>query len=250
MTFAKDPFGGYRGGIDWVEPSSVPDCQTTNQSNVTGGQRTNQWKSCEHNIDIFVAFNRLSQATGNRVWRQRAEHARDFVHRLLDPVDGHLWTGTLLDGATIKKDVRPLDVNPWALLAFEDRATFKCGVLAAADASSVQIPLKSGVLSGFDFNEDKDGIWWEGTAQMELAFSMLGDHRRALECRTSLRTYAFAPNIPGAVLATSTEKLTTGFKRMDGEDWVYWRRPHVGGATCWYIFSELGWNPYWGRKLQ
>ena len=30
---------------------------------------------------------------------------------------------------------------------------------------------------GFDFNDDKDGVWFEGTAQMAVAYQMAGKRR-------------------------------------------------------------------------
>jgi hypothetical protein len=42
------------------------------------------------------------------------------------------------------------------------------------------------------------------------------------------------------LLAASKDGLTTGFGT------TYDRRLHVG-ATSWFIFAELGYNPYWGE---
>ena len=105
-----------------------------------------------------------------------------------------------------------------------------------------------GLVTGFDFNSDLDGIWWEGTAQMALAFKFLDQETRAAVICQSMRKHSGSITHPGAVMAVSIEPLTTGFQRMSGEDWVYWRRAHVG-ATCWYLFAEDGWNPYWGEPL-
>jgi hypothetical protein len=58
-----------------------------------------KWKSCEHNIDIFVAFKRVAKATGDKIWDERAERARVFVSHMVDMSDHHLWTGTGPEGA-------------------------------------------------------------------------------------------------------------------------------------------------------
>jgi hypothetical protein len=103
-------------------------------------------------------------------------------------------------------------------------------------------------------NVDEHGIWWEGTAEMQLAFRMLGKKSQAEKTLEWLRRHANESQEKGAVLATTTvgDGLITGFRRQDANKtlWVYWNRPHVGGATCWYIFAELGWNPYWGGPVK
>lgn len=259
-TYSTSGLGGYRGGVDQVEKDSDhPD-----------GQKWNPWKSCEHNIDIFVAFERLSRALGDPIWHDRAQHARQFVWRMIDPTDAHLWTGTELDGSTINRRVKPLDANPWALLAFEDTMTFGRSVDAAAKNCLVTVRSAHGDIQGYDFkyndfkfenaaskdiqDVDEHGIWWEGTAQMQLAFRMLAQKQQADECLRWLRQHSSSTTHKGAVMAAATTKdgLATGFERMDKNKtkWIYWSRPHAGGATCWYIFAELGWNPYWGKPIR
>lgn len=233
----------------------------------TNGLGYIKWKSCEHNIDIFVAFKRLAMATGNRVWDDRAELARRFVLRMVDTTDHHLWTGTGPNGIGINKSVKPLDVNPWALLAFEDKETFGPSVEWAETNCFASVKTDAGSTFGYDFkskdfklvdplptdptNVDEHGVWWEGTAQMELAFQMLGKNEQAEQCVGWLRSRVSDSN---AIPASTTlgDGLVTGFRRTDRNRtlWVYWNRQHNGGATCWYIFAELGWNPYWGRPVK
>lgn len=43
------------------------------------------------------------------------------------------------------------------------------------------------------------------------------------------------------LVATSKEDLTTGFGT------TFARRLHVG-TTCWLIFAEANYNPYWGTR--
>jgi hypothetical protein len=238
-TYCTGGLGGYRGGVSQVEKSpEYPD-----------GQAWIPWKSCEHNIDIFVLFSRFARLSREEVWAQRANHAKEFVVNMRDPEDQHLFTGTLPDD-TINKSVRPLDVNPWALMAFEDPAVFGPSVISAATHSALSVPVRGATATGFDFNDDLDGIWWEGTAQMALAFRMLVDVKRSEELLQSIRMFGGSPSYPGAIMAATKDGLTTGFLRPDKTPWLYWARPHIGGATCWYIFSELKWNPYWGKPLE
>lgn len=244
-SFSTEGLSGYTGGIDTQSPThgaSPP------------GERRIPWKSCEHNIDIYVAFARLALATGDQVWQERALHAKDFVIKLLalQKAKGNpnLPTGTLPDGTSLNTSVQPLDVNPWALLAFRDAETFTESVREAARLCAVNHKNEdSTVLRGFDFNEDLDGVWWEGTGQMALAYRFLGEQERADEILLSIRRNGASNRIPGAIMTATRDGLTTGFNRESGEPWLYWRRAQTGGATCWYLFAELGWNPYWGESL-
>ncbi|MCS7227317.1 MAG: hypothetical protein NZ821_10035, partial [Gloeomargarita sp. SKYB31] len=94
--------GGYTGGYEGEEPSPT----------------RLLWKSTEHNLDLYVAFERLYRITGESVWRERAEHARQFVEAMWNDEAGFYWTGTLDDGVTINSQAVPLDAQTWALLAF------------------------------------------------------------------------------------------------------------------------------------
>lgn len=246
---------GYSGGVEI----------TTANSDNPKGERWATWKSTEHNIDIYVAFLRLASATGNTVWKDRAEIARKFVWKMVDGHDNHLWTGTGCDGVSINMNVKPLDVNPWALMAFRDAQKFEGSINTSECACHQTEKVGANRVEGFDFkfsdtrmdhkpddpkNVANNAIWWEGTAQMQIAFAMLGYQSKADRYLDNMRKYGMSSGQKGAMMATLTKSdgLATGFRRMDGDQmWIYWKRPHIGGATCWYIFSELHWNPYWGR---
>ena len=93
---------------------------------------------------------------------------------------------------------------------------------------------------GFDFNNDTDGIWFEGTAQMVVAYQMLGDLANAMTYLAEPeRAQREAQNANGkGLVAASHDNVSTGF------DWEYNARPHIG-ATAWYLFAGLRYNPYW-----
>lgn len=212
--------GGYTGGFDGWEP---------NQVQVT-------WKSTEHNLDVYVAFSRLYQATADQTWQQGADAARAFVEAMWNGADGHFWTGTTDDGVTVNQTVIPLDVQAWAVLVFEGQSPYEL----ALPWAEAHCALEHNGYHGFDFNTDLDGIWLEGTAHMALAYGILGQDAQALfylqELRRAQQEDTYGDGL--GLVATSKEDLTTGFGT------TYARRLHVG-ATCWFIFAELGYNPYW-----
>jgi hypothetical protein len=96
--------GGYTGGWEgWEETEEHPQ-----------GQERATFKSTEMNLDLIVAFERLYQATGDEQWRDRANHARQFVEAMWNEQEGRFLTGTTRDGVTPNVEQRPLDVNTWA----------------------------------------------------------------------------------------------------------------------------------------
>lgn len=214
--------GGYTGGFDGWEP---------NQSKLL-------YKSTEHNLDLYVAFRRLYDLTGEEVWREQSDFAKAFVDSMWDDVEGKFWTGTLEDGVTINQSVIPVDVQAWAVLAFgsDDPRSQRC--LEYAESHHL-------VGNGFDFNEDRDGVWYEGTAHMALAYLALGG---IAKWRQYVSVLQHAQPCCGVVPAADREGLTTGFDLPDGSPWLYFNRPHVG-ATAWLSLAERGMNPFWMQRL-
>lgn len=229
--------GGYTGG-QVVSP-------------VKGSRPSDEtWKSAEHNIDVYVAFTRLAAALSDPVWKERAGHARRFVTAMFDPVDGHLCCGTMADGKTVRKKPVPLDVAPWALLALRDPdPRFARAMDWVSKECWVDGTPENPQLRGYDFNTDRDAVWFEGTGMAALAHRLLGQTEREQECLKSIRTWGMAGGETGGVYAASKDGLTTGFVR-DWGPWVYYRRLHTGGASCWSAFALMGWNPYWDEKIE
>ncbi|MDR0974590.1 MAG: hypothetical protein LBL80_02730 [Ruminococcus sp.] len=214
----KSDTGGFTGGFEGWEGQEVA---------VT-------YKSTEHNIDLITAFAELAEITGDDRYKIASEHAKDFVMSMYDP-DLHLfYTGTTTDGVTPNKDVLPLDCNTWAILALGD--SFK-------DGKSVltEVEKQFAVGGGYDFNTDKDGVWFEGTAQVALAYKSIGDEAKYNEILSFLNENA---SENGSITAADRDYVTTGFtvSGMGDMPWKYGKREHLG-ATAWLAFAELGVNP-------
>ena len=212
--------GGYTGGYEGWEPTP----------------KKLLWKSTEHNLDLYVAFERLYRITGNAVWRERAEHAKNFVEAMWNNEEGFYWTGTRDDGVTINTQTIPLDTQSWALLAFGPNERTRRAIAYAENHHRAGWEN----YEGFDFNDDQDMPWFEGTAQMVVAYWVLGEVDKARWYLNELReAQASAPNGNGkGMVAAPADSLTTGF------GWEYHNRLHVG-ATAWFIFAEQWYDPYW-----
>jgi hypothetical protein len=232
---------------EWVERN----CASADGLGYTGGYngwepapRAAQYRSTEHNLDLYAAFERLSLITGDEIWHERARRARRFVMSMWHEADGMFWTGT--DGPVNRK-VIPLDVQAWAGLALRDLPREQALRALAYTGKH----MRTGK-AGYDYSrractgegtscDDRQGVWYEGTAQMAVAYHHQGDTARAREILAALKN-AQAPS--GALFASDqTGGLLTGFER-DGQRLRYFKRPHIG-ATAWLVFAERGVNPYW-----
>jgi hypothetical protein len=191
------------------------------------------YKSTEHNIDLYSAFRNLSSLMGDRgstawavTYAAGAEKARLLVQSMFDPECSCFHTGTRDDGVEVNTDVVPLDTNAWAVLALGDDLV---------EAGQVMDFIKDSftVGDGFDFNNDLDGVWFEGTAFMKLCFESQGD----AESAGRVLEFLLQNQLQDATLpAADHDGLTTGF------GWTYDRRAHLG-ATAWLGLAQMNRNP-------
>ena len=222
-TYDTRGAGGYTGGYDGYD----------------GNQTKLQWKSTEHNLDVYVAFMKLYEATNNSLWKNRAMHAKNFVKAMWNEKEGNFWTGTLDDGITLNKNVLPADVNTWGLMALGELEKYGAGINWVENNCIVNDSKGDG-FKGFDFNDDQDGVWFEGTAHTVIAFQIKNETNKSMQYLMELRKAQTSANNSNGkgIVAASHDGVSTGF------DWVYNNRLHIG-ATAWYIFAERNHNPYW-----
>lgn len=222
---------GYAGGYNGFEPDPAQA----------------YYKSTEHNIDLHAAFERLHRITGNAFWHTRALQALAFVRSMWNGESGMFWTGTTPTGET-NTTVIPLDIQPWAILSLRDQMP-EADQLRALAYAEQYMRLPGG---GYDYSRractyhgtacrDREGVWYEGTAQMAAVYRARGDAKKADEILAFLRA---AQRESGAMTASDNQDgLPTGF--MHDDDCVrYFKRAHVG-ASAWLILAERGTNPFW-----
>jgi len=176
------------------------------------------WVSTEHNLDLAVVLAALGRA-------EAARPARMFVEAMWDVQAGRFLVGLTPEGAD--NHAAAVDANIWPLLA--------PGALPAWSPALHWVLAHQGVPAadpaGVDFNDDRDGIWLEGTAYVALLAQRLG--RKALAARL-MRTLVDQTAPGGLVWASDVPRLTTGFSTglTTNADFFYYRRPHIG-ATGW-----------------
>ena len=218
QTRASDAAGGFSGGIDGFDAAPVK----------LG------WKASEHAIDLVAVFGRLADAGAKGDWREQAAHARRFLDSQWDEASGHFLIGTLPDGRTPNRATSALDVQWWSQLLPDAPKAWRRAMRHAERVHAVG--------AGFDFNDDRDGEWLEGTAQAALAYRVAGEADAARRCLVEVAAQFSAG---GYVFATREPKITTGLAigpASTSADAYYYRRPHLG-ATAWAALAALNRNP-------
>jgi hypothetical protein len=225
-TFRNDTgtFQGFQGGLENYPETPMVTRRT--------------YGSTEHNLDVYAAFTSMGQITGEPQWQADAQHAQQFVEAMWDSQKRCYLAGTT-DPSTRNAvpDQLPLDVQAWSTLAVPGALALHPETLDCAEQNHRNT---HDGFSGFDFNNDKDGVWFEGTAQMATAYAFALQSMLALGIRQELsRAQQTAPfGDTEGIAAASHEGLTTGFA------FKYFRRLHIG-ATAWNVFAQLGYNPFY-----
>ena len=197
------------------------------------------WKSTEHNVDLAAVFDWLARLQPDSAWQNNAGFARGFVTALWDPKSRHFWVGTLPDGTSINRGNSGLDAELWPLLLANAPKEWQ-GALDYVEKHHAARP-------GFDFNDDRDGVWWEGTAQAALVYRALGKEAKADRL---LAAMARRFSAGGLLWATDAARITTGLALSPSsttDDFYYFRLPHLG-ATAWAALAAQAWNPFTGAK--
>jgi hypothetical protein len=198
------------------------------------------WKSTEHNVDLAAVFDWLHRLQPDAAWASNAALARSFVRALWDPEAGRFYVGTLPDGVSINRKNSGLDAELWPLLLDQAPKEWR--------ASLGYVEKHHAVRPGFDFNDDRDGVWWEGTAQAALVYRAVGEGAKADRLLKALDR-RFSPG--GLLWATDAARITTGLALAPSstiDDFYYFRLPHLG-ATAWAALAARGWNPFTGSKV-
>ncbi|MGA9770633.1 MAG: hypothetical protein WBV94_16455 [Blastocatellia bacterium] len=218
--------GGYKSGFLGGDGSSIEQSDVNTSDNIT----------------VFRAFLSLANITGDSSWQAAAAHASQFVRNVYDSSFGCLLAGTL-GSQRLNRNYLLLKDQALALLAFPDALSVFPDTVGCAK-SHFQTNRDSFI--GFDFNDDRDAIWFQGTAMMALAYKKLGQPAKAEIYLEQLRTaQASTPNSNGkGIVEVSHDGASTGFSDpMTGQNILLYRRLHIG-TTAIYALAEMGINLY------
>lgn len=216
---------GYFGGFFGHEPSPVPA----------------KWKSTEHNLDIYAVDRWLAEVNPAGGWEIHGEKALKFLDEMWDSRESRFHIGSVENGNAPNLAASGLDAELWPLIAVPSFADKRNAVLDWTERNH-------GVDGGFDFNNDRDGIWLEGTAQAALVYQINNQPDKA---SVLLDTISANVSKDQLVYATVNEELTTGLQvgpSSSPGDFKYYRLPHIG-ATGWAILAALKLNPFVAPSL-
>ena len=217
---------GFMGGLHGFDDTQVP----------------LKWKSTEHHADIAAVSAWLYRLTGKPAYAEMNKTARGFLLTMFDREAGLFRMGTLPDGTPAQTDRIALDAQVWPLIAVADPPQQWNRTLDLIDK-------RLAVPGGYDFNEDRDGVWTEGTAQVALVRRAMGDPKAA---DALIEGLSGELTQHGWMRATAGQKLTTGLEigpDSTSNDFFYFPRPHLG-ATAWAALAAEGWNPFTGKRVE
>jgi hypothetical protein len=224
---------------NWLQNNTY---DTRGHGGYTGGYTARgtkiEWKSTEHNIDIYAFFTMLATESGETKWTTNAAWAEAFVASMWDSGSGRFYVGTGNDGKTPNKSFKPEDVNSWSYLAFQNP-----NWAAAPSWDVTHLAVTKGGFSGVSFcSGDRSGVWFEGTAHLTGALELRNESGDQAQAQTYLRDIEYAqtngPNGDGLGIIAASKN---GLSDCDGDK--YFASLHVG-ATSWYILAAGAANPF------
>jgi hypothetical protein len=224
---------------NWLQNNTY---DTRGHGGYTGGYSASgkkiEWKSTEHNIDIYAFFTMLAAESGESEWTTNAAWAQGFAASMWDSSDGRFYVGTGNDGVTPNKSFKPEDVNSWSYLAFQNPEW-----AAAPNWDVRNLAVTKGGFSGVSFcSGDRSGVWFEGTAHLADALQLRNESGDRSQAQSYLDDIEYAqtngPNGDGLGIIAASKN---GLSDCDGDK--YFASLHVG-ATAWYILAAGAANPF------
>lgn len=199
--------------------------------------KQNTWRSTEHNTDLAAALTRLSAATGEGRWAERAGIAASFVSAMWRDACQCFAVGTGEDGVTPNL-LLALDAQIWPVMAVPGLDAVHPGVLTS-------VTERLGQSRGFAYSEALEGLWIEGSAQVGLLMTLKGLAPEA----AALRAVIERQRTPeGWYYAADVAELPTGFplETDPSKPRVYFRLAHLG-ALAWVALMDTAFNPFTGN---
>ena len=167
----------------------------------------------------------------------------DFHHGVLSYLQQERWDATdqLLVSWPGSNYYYALDNFSWGYCSLEG---FPNRVLDEADRfKTTQVHAASGdSIAGYCFDEDRDAVWMEGTAQMAVACIKAGRMANANELLHEVAKSATSqPDIPGTLGLPYASNIGTGYG--GGLLWTGADTQPATAACCWFVMACLEFDP-------
>src|ERR1039458_8673458 len=209
----------------------------------TGSGSKIEWKSTEHNIDVYAFFRLLARETGNPVWSSRSAWARRFILAMWDTAAGRFYLGATDNGATPETSPAVEDVNSLSYLALRNPAYEQ-----SLDWEQRHLAVTADGYRGVSIcTGNRTGVWFEGTAHLADALELSDEAADQAQASTYLADLAYAqakgPDADGlGIMAASYDALS------DCEGGNVYASLHTG-TTAWYILAASRIDPLSGVPI-
>lgn len=187
------------------------------------GSAFDYWKSTEHNIISYAALRNFGRLNAIQKYINKAARVKNFL------ISQSIWNGAYFNRGRNDPE-RVIDAQSLGVLLLGSNYSSS---LSWAEANlRVSRPFGAKTIMGFDFDDNLDTIWTEGTLQMALAFYRAGDLTKA--------SYYYAEALK-LLQKNGSELLTTNIGTA-GPDWTLevWQ---AIAPTSWLIFYCLKFSP-------
>ena len=188
-------------------------------------------------------FHKITE--GNLIAFHAVEGYDDFHKGILEFLANQRWDQN--DGLIVAWPDNPhyyyaLDVFPLAYLIFEDIPAETLNNANRFFTNQVAT-LTTAEVGGYCFDEDRDVIWLEGTAQMGLAFHKAGvynQQERLLHTLEKMISTEENSTNPQGLPYVSNPGSCYGAEPL----WDHADKKATLSSSCWYLFNKMGYNPF------
>lgn len=169
----------------------------------------------------------------------------DFHKNILLYLKDNRWDASLQNLVAWPENetyVNALDILALSQSVFMD---FPVQSLYAADElflTSQTNTLSGHEITGYCFDEDKDVVWLEGTAQMAVALQAIGNSDRSQELLVQIeKTFiqSFTTNNAKGIPYVTNHGTNYGATTL----WDHADIAPALSSTAWYLFAQMGFNP-------
>jgi len=180
------------------------------------------WKSAEGNIIAYAAIRNFGSLNGLSIYTAKAENIKTFLKSQV------VWNGTYFNQGP-NDNTRIIDVQALGVLLLGN--SYAGALNWAEKYLKCTKPFGVSSVTGFDFDDNLDTVWLEGTLQAALAFYASKN--------TTKGNYYFGQS-DRTIQSDGSLLWVTNNGTVGGEIVLPWR---AVAPTCWYIFYSYKFNP-------
>lgn len=211
--------------IDWSLQFQQADGGINGGLDTTGSVLT--WASTEHNQDAYAMLKHYG-------YTEEAINVKSFLDtKVWQEAEGFFWAGR-------NDPNNPMDTNAWGVQALGTTGTHQYDrgldyvMNQHRNTQTKRVKGSSITINGFDFNGDKNDVWFEGQGQMVVSFKMAGrtaDANYFLNEIIKIQDFYGTGGVPYSLLGTNN-----GYWTMKSVESV--------SGTGWLIYAIEGFNPF------